>query len=121
MTEGQLDLTVQEQYIVEPRIWKDLLILRTLHYPNVSPVECLVNVSDRKIIINPGQVLTQAVEVYGCAAAGAESTSKTQSGDLLGEIPTHLGDLFDRSSKSLQGEDEDKLKMLLIESKYGEY
>lgn len=30
-TEGHLDQTVQEQYIVEPRIWKDLLILRTLH------------------------------------------------------------------------------------------
>lgn len=114
-TEGHLDQTVQEQYIVEPRIWKHLLILRTLHNPKVSPVVCLVNVSDREIIINPGQVLTQAVEVYGCAAAGAERTSKTQSGDLLGDIPPHLGDLFDRSSKSLQGEDVDKLRLLLIE------
>lgn len=89
--------------------------MRTLHNPKVSPLVCLMNVSDREIIINPGQVLAQAVEVYGCAAAGAESTSETQSRDLLGDIPPHLGDLFDRSSKSLQGEDVDNLKLLLIE------
>lgn len=114
-TEGHLDQTVKEQYIVEPRIWKDLLILRTLPNPKVSPLVCLMNVSDGEIIINPGQVLPPAVEVYGCAAAGAESTSKAQSGSSLGDISPHLGYLFDRSSKSLRAGDVDKLKLLLIE------
>lgn len=102
-TAGHLDQTVQEQYKVEPKIWKDLLIFRTLRNSKVSPLVRLMNVSDREIRINPGQVLTRPVEVYGCAAAGAESTSKAQTGDLLGDIPPHNGDLFDRSSKLLQG------------------
>lgn len=46
-TEGHLNPTVQEQYIVEPMIWKDLLILRTLQNPKVSPLVCLMNVSYR--------------------------------------------------------------------------
>lgn len=109
--ESHLDQKVQEQIIVESGIWKDLLVLRTLHDPKVSLLICLMNVSDRELLINQGQILTQAAEVYCCAA---ESPSKAQSGDLLGDIPPHLGNL-DRSSKSLQGEDVDMLKLLLIQ------
>lgn len=87
----------------------------TLHNPKVSPLVCLMNVSDREIIIDLTQVLTQAVEVYGCAAEEAENTSKAQSGDLLGDIPPHFGDILYSSSKLLQREDVDKLKLLLIE------
>lgn len=53
-TEGHLDQTVQEQYIVESRIWKDLLVLGTLHNPKISLLVCLMTVSDREIIIDPG-------------------------------------------------------------------
>jgi RNA:NAD 2'-phosphotransferase (TPT1/KptA family) len=68
-------------------------------------------VSDKEIILNPGEVLTRAVGVYGCVTEEVENKTDNWTGDL----PPHLGDLFDRSCRSLQGDEVDRLKTLLIE------
>lgn len=62
-----MEQKLNEQYLVEVGTCGDLLILRTLHNPENDLVVCLINVSDKEIVVKAGQALTQATTVGNCS------------------------------------------------------
>ena len=107
------------EYIVEAGTHSDLLVPRTLHAEGSNPVVCLINTSDRHVIVRSGEQVARAIEVEALEpppcinSVGVEGQPNPQ--EKRGVVPEHLQELFDRSKALLNPEESQDLATLLRE------
>ncbi|MEW8548561.1 MAG: retropepsin-like aspartic protease [Candidatus Thiodiazotropha sp.] len=109
-----------QPYTIEPDHESKVLIPRTLYDGGSEPVICLVNVTERNVLIKRNQSIALATEVdvlpqkTQVPEVDIMKVNQTQENDEL-SVPEHLQELFDKSSRLLLENEKCQLATLLTE------
>ena len=109
-----------QPYTIEPDKKSKVLIPRTLYEGGTHPVLCLVNVTERNVRIRRNQSVALATEVDILPQKMQEQemdvkmVETTEDSDEV-NVPSHVQDLFAKSSELLEADEKCKLAKLLTD------
>ena len=101
--------------MVEPITVGEITMPRTLHQKNQQPRICMLNLTDRNIVIKANQRIGEAYQVSPITPADNAKLQKIEVTDPSNVVPDHLEDLIKSSKQNLSDREGKLLEDLILE------
>ena len=102
-------------YMVEPITVGEITMPRTLHQKNQQPRICMLNLTDRNIVIKANQRIGEAYQVSPITPADNAKLQKIEVTDPSNVVPDHLENLINSSKQNLSDREGKLLEDLILE------